>query len=331
MSAPTSPAHRPPLAAVVAVLTVVLGVLLIAFGWPAVRTSLHGVPIAVAGPPAASERVAAELGQRRPGAFEIVAVPDTAAAEAAIRDREVYGAIDLSGGAPQVITATAASPLVAQSLQALAAGLAPGVPIRDLVPLPVDDPRGAGLAAGSLPLVLGGLIGAVLLTRLVRGTARRVAGALAFAVVGGVALVAILQFWFGSLAGDYWLNAGAVALAVAATSLTLLGLEALLGTVGLGIGAVLVLLIGNPLAGTTSAPEMLPGWSGELGRYLPPGASTSLLRSTAFFDGGGAAFPLLVLVGWLLIGAALCAVAGARARTAPSAVPAPVPAPAAQL
>ncbi|GAA1878883.1 membrane protein [Pseudonocardia ailaonensis] len=309
-----SPAHRPPLAAVVALLTVVIGALLIAFGWPAVRTSLHDVPLAVAGPSAATGRVAAELEQRRPGAFTVVAVPDTAAAEALIRDREVYGAIDLSAGAPQVITASAASPLVAQALQALAAGLgqASPVPVRDLVPLPPDDPRGAGLAAGSLPLVLGGLLGAVLLTRLVRGTGRRVAGALAFAVVGGLALVAILQFWFGSLAGGYWVNSAAVALAVAATALTLLGLEALLGAAGLGIGAVLILLVGNPLAGTASAPEMLPGWSGELGRYLPPGASTSLLRSTAFFDGGGALAPLLVLLGWLLLGLVLCLAGRAR-------------------
>jgi hypothetical protein len=77
-----------------------------------------------------------------------------------------------------------------------------------------------------------------------------------------------------------------VALAVAATSLTVLGLQSRLGYAGLGLGAATVMLIGNPLSGTSTAREMLPGWSGTLGRLLPPGAGGQLLRSTAFFDGG---------------------------------------------
>ncbi|MET9677562.1 hypothetical protein ABZY68_31395 [Streptomyces sp. NPDC006482] len=92
----------------------------------------------------------------------IVEVADTAAAEQLIRDREVYGASDLSSGTPQVITASAGSAAVAQALNGIAAGLdqaqgaGTAVAFRDLVPLPADDPRGAGLAAGALPLVMGG-------------------------------------------------------------------------------------------------------------------------------------------------------------------------------
>ncbi|MER7363125.1 hypothetical protein [Nonomuraea wenchangensis] len=71
---------------------------------------------------------------------------------------------------------------------------------------------------------MGGLLAALLLTRPVRGTARRVAGALAFAVTGGLAVAAILQFWLGSLSGAYWANTGAAALTIAATSLSILGL-----------------------------------------------------------------------------------------------------------
>ena len=316
-----TPAGRTPwslVAATVALLTVVISALLIAFAWPAVRSSLHDVPIAVAGPTAATDRVIAALQQRQPGAFDVVALPDTAAAEAAVRDRRVYGAIDLSAGTPQVIVASAASPVIAQTLQTLGTGLAqaPATPapatVRDLAPLPADDPRGVGLAAGAVPLVMGGMLAAVLLTLRVRGTLQRLTGALAFAVASGLALVAILQFWFGSLAGDYWANAGAVALSVAATSLTLLGLVTLLGNPGIGLGAVIVLLVGNPLSGTGSAPEMLPGWSGQLGQLLPPGAAGSLLRSTAFFDGHGALQPLTVLLAWLLLGVILCAAGGAR-------------------
>ncbi|MGW0201224.1 hypothetical protein [Nonomuraea sp. NPDC003201] len=111
---------------------------------------------------------------------------------------------------------------------------------------------------------MAGLLAALLLTRLVRGTARRVTGALAFAITGGLAAAAILR--------------------------------SLLGSVGFGLGAVAMMLIGNPLSGISTAPEMLPGWSGTLGQLPPPGAGGQLLRFTAFFEGHGATRPVVVLV-----------------------------------
>ncbi|MEU4564309.1 hypothetical protein AB0F72_38500 [Actinoplanes sp. NPDC023936] len=307
----------------VLLLTAVISVLLTAFAWPSVRSSVHDVPIAVAGPPAAVQQVSAALDERLPGAFEITAVAGPAEAEQLIRDREVYGAIDVSSGGPQVMTATAASASVAQTLQGVATalgqaqaqaqtpGTGAGVAVRDVVSLPADDPRGAGLAAGALPLVMGGMLAAVLLTRLVRGAGRRIAGAFAFAVTGGLAMAAILQFWLGSLDGSYLANAGAIGLTLAATSLTILGLESLLGLVGFGLGAVAMMLVGNPLSGAATAPEMLPGWSGALGQLMPPGAGGQLLRSTAFFGGDGAAHSVIVLTAWLAAGLVLC-LAGAR-------------------
>ncbi|MEU1861816.1 hypothetical protein [Streptomyces gardneri] len=297
-----------------------ISVLLTAFAWPSVRSSVHDVPIAVVGPAPAVQQITAVLDQRLPGGFEVTEVADTAAAERLIRDREVFGAIDLSTGTPHVITASAGSTAVTQTLNSIATGLAKAqgagtaVAARDLVPLPADDPRGAGLAAGALPLVMGGLLAALLLTRLVRGSVRRVTGALAFAVTGGLAVAAILQFWLGSLDGSYAANTGAIALTIAAIALTILGLESLLGYVGFGLGAATMMLIGNPLSGTATAPEMLPGWSGTLGQLLPPGAGGQLLRSTAFFDGHGATHPAIVLATWLTLGTVLCLVGNLRRR-----------------
>ncbi|MEU4327299.1 hypothetical protein [Nonomuraea dietziae] len=324
LTADTPPSPWLTVARTVVLLTASISVLLTAFAWPSVRSSVHDVPIAVAGPAAAVEQVSTALDQRLPGGFEITEAADTAAAERLIRDREVYGAIDVSSGTPQVIMASAASTAVAQTLngvatalgQAQAQGTSPAVAVRDLVTLPADDPRGAGLAAGALPLVMAGLLAALLLTRLVRGTARRVTGALAFAITGGLAVAAILQFWLGSLNGAYWANSGAVALTIAATSLSILGLESLLGSAGFGLGAVAMMLIGNPLSGTATAPEMLPGWSGILGQLVPPGSGGQLLRSTAFFDGRGATHSVIVLLAWLTLGVVLCVASGLRARRA---------------
>ena len=67
------------------------------------------------------------------------------------------------------------------------------------------------------------------------------------------------------------------------------------------------MLVGNPFSGMTSAPEMLPtGWS-TLGQWLPPGATGTLLRSVAFFDGAGGTRALWILVGWVVLGLALAA------------------------
>nr|BFE64871.1 hypothetical protein GCM10020063_093970 [Dactylosporangium thailandense] len=308
-------------AGVVLLLTALLSLIMVAFAWPATRAGVHDIPLAVAGPAPAAAQVVQQLEAKRPGAFDLRTVPDTAAAERLIKDREVYGAIDLTSGRPELIVASAAGPAVAQALQQVAQALAPtadGTVVRDLVPLPADDPRGAGLAAGALPLVLGGIAAAGLLTSLIAGTGRRVAGALAFAVTGGLALVAILQQWLGSLNGDYWVNSGVVALSIAATALTILGLEALLGTAGLAIGAATMMLLGNPLSGLSSAPEMLPSGWGAFGQYLPPGAAGSLLRSTAFFDGAGAGPHVLVLVAWAAAGLLLAGLAALRRRPAPA-------------
>ncbi|MEU5323466.1 hypothetical protein AB0G67_42960 [Streptomyces sp. NPDC021056] len=135
------PSSWPTVAGTVVLLTALISVLLTAFAWPSVRSHVHDVPIAVAGPPAAVKQVSAALDQRLPDGFAINEVADTSAAERLVRDREVYGAIDVSSGAPEVITASAAGAAVAQTLQGVAAGLgqaqAQGAgktsPVRDLV------------------------------------------------------------------------------------------------------------------------------------------------------------------------------------------------------
>jgi hypothetical protein len=312
----TDDRRRPPLIAVVTLLTALLTVLLIAFAWPAARSEPRDVPLAVAGPAPAVAQVKAGLERAMPGGFELTAVPDRAAAVQRIKDRDAYGAIVLDQQQPEVLTASAGGPAVAQILTQLSTRLSPDNPakVTDVVPLPKDDPRGAGLAAGALPLVLGGIIAAGLLTQLVKSGSKRMIGAVTFAITGGLALAAVLQFWLGSFEGSYLGNAGVIAMSIAAISLTLLGLEWLLGTAGLALGSALMMLLGNPLSGLTSAPEMLPSGWGALGQLLPPGAAGTALRSVSFFDGAGAGRPLVVLTCWLVAGLLLCGLGALRSQ-----------------
>ncbi|WP_433478045.1 hypothetical protein ACQPZP_14010 [Spirillospora sp. CA-142024] len=302
-------------------------VMIIAFSWPAARTAPRDVPIVVTGPGAAA--VADRLDHERPGAYDVGTRPDEAAARAALEDREAYGAIVTAPSGPKVLTASAASPVIAQQLGAMAARLGPGgaapAPVQDVVATDPGDPRGAGFGALALPLIMSGIAAAVLLTFAIRSAAWRAAGVVLFAVLGGLGAAGIAQGWLSLLPGSYLTLAGVMSLTVLAVTGTVAGLAAAIGRAGIGVGSLTLLLLGNPLSGATSAPELLPQPWGAIGQFLPPGASATLLRSAAFFDGAGGARALSVLAAWAVAGLLLLAVGGLRARDrepAPSREPA---------
>ena len=277
------------------------------FAWPAVNTEPRDLPIVVAGPAPAADAVAQQLEKARPGAFDVDTVADAAAADDAIRDRKAYGAfVVTSPNGPTVAThvSSAASPVVAQLLIQIGQTAGPDSgqtqphPVVDVVPADKDDPRGAGLAAGVLPLIMTSIVVGMLLTFVIGGRIARFVGVILYAGLAGLAATWILQYGLHAISGDYLQNAQVVALIALAMAGAIAGLGALLGVAGAVIGAVVVFLLGNPLSGITSAPEMLPQPWGEVGQWLPPGAGGTLLRSVVFFDGAGGTLPMWILAGW---------------------------------
>ena len=250
--------------------------------------------------------------------FDVRAVGSDGAARAAVRDREAYGA--LSGRTLYV--ATGASPAVAAGLRQAAP---PGARVVDLAPGTARDPRVATLPALALPMILLGIVSAIAAFFTARTTARRLALLATGAGAAGLGGALLTHTWLDALPGDFLALAGALALAVFAVGATVAGLASRLGRPGIGLGAVLMMLVGNPWSGIGSAPELLPEPAGAIGALLPAGAGGNLLRSVAYFDGAGGGEHLLVLGLWALAGVALLVSARARAG-APHAAPAPVPA-----
>ena len=148
----------------------------------------------------------------------------------------------------------------------------------------------------------------------------RFAAAVVFAAVAGIdASPRCCATCSARSTTNIWGVAAGLTLGVLAAGLSMLGLGSLFGRVGLAIGALLALLLGNPLSGLNSAPEMLPSGWGALGQWLPQGANATLLRSTAFFDGAGATTAIAVLTCWAIAGAALIVIAAVRqGRSAPA-------------
>lgn len=303
---------------VVALLTLMLT----AFAWPTSELEPRSLPIAVAAP---STQAAEGVENRLTSAFgedgiDVVEVADRASAVEAITEREAYGAIVVGAEGTEILTAGAASPLVAQLIGGAAQAMdaqqgSPPPVVTDVVPAAEGDPRGAVFSAGALPLALGGVLAGAISSLLLTRIRDRVAAAVLAATGAGLALTGVLQGGLDALGGSYWANAAMVALGVLAVALPVVGVHRLIGRPGIILIALLVMLVGNPLSGLATSPDMLPlGWLGQL---MPPGASGTALRGTAFFGGAGIGAPLVVLSCWAVVGLGLALI---PRRTAPGGV-----------
>lgn len=175
----------------------------------------------------------------------------------------------------------------------------------EVVPLSGDDSNGAGLTTAAFPLVLGGMIGGVLVTFLVKGVWRRLIAALAYGALAGLSLTLILHTWFGFVQGNFGLVWLAFGLSAMATATFILGCTAVLGTPGIGLGAVVTLLVGNPLSGAQVPWQFMVEPWGRIGQYLVPGASNTLLRSLSYFPEAPMAQQWWTLIAWVVLGVLL--------------------------
>ncbi len=304
-------------------LAALVSLIVLAFAWPSVTAEAHDLPIAIIGPSQAVDGAKSAVDELQPGAISFKELDSRDAAVDAIKSREVYGAIIL-GTQPEVLNSSAASAVVSQMLSAIAANLeegvnaqaaaaaqaagAPSAPphiditVTDVVPLADTDPRGTGLIAALFPLVLGGMIGGIAISLLIGGALRRVVAVVLYAIFGGLALTAILQSWFGALQGDFWLNSAAFALSLAAIAAAFTGLAGLFGRAGAALGAILILLIANPISAAAVPKEFILQPWGDVGQWFPPGAAATLVRDLSYFPSADVLFPWLVLAGWAVVG-----------------------------
>ncbi|MEO5778920.1 MAG: hypothetical protein ABIQ22_03985 [Arthrobacter oryzae] len=297
----------------------IVGVVLLAFTWAGITSSAKNIPLALTGPDAQVQALEKALEDKAGGTFTITTADSRDAATALIRSRDASGAVVL-GQAPEVLTAsangTAVSQIltgVAQQLQtqinqatAAAAGhpapVAPKVTVTDIVPLAASDAKGTGLALAAFPLAMGGMIGGILVSLVVVGNRRRLGTLTLYSILAGGLIVLVMQGLYGVLQGNAMLNGLGAGLALLGTSSFIVGLNALIGTAGIPVGAVTTMLIANPISAATAPMQFLPEPWGTIGQWFVPGASTTLLRDLSYFPDANALFPWLVLAGWTLAG-----------------------------
>ncbi|WP_194280514.1 ABC transporter permease [Streptomyces fagopyri] len=325
-------------------LPLVISLAVMAYAWPASRIEPRDLPVGIVGTSTASQNAIEGLTHSRPGGFDFHLYPDQASARSAIKNREIYGAFAITARNVTVLEASAASATVAQILTTAgqqlgshagtsptpAAGTshrstpgknlatpAPKARVRtvDVVPTSADDPRGVVFNSALLPLTMCSILLAafIAMSGARMPVYRRIADLAIACVAVSLAAYFVAQGVLGALPHEHVATWGSLALMMFAISATAVGLITLVGSAGLGISAALMVFVGNPFSGSTSAPELLPKAVNDIGQWLPPGAGANLLRSTAYFDGNGSAGHIAVLILWSLLG--LAAIALGRRRT----------------
>jgi hypothetical protein len=284
----------------------------------------HHVSIGIIGTPPEVGAVTGFVDRRAPGAYQIHAYSSLAAAQTAISHRVIYGAFR-PVPSPLLLLASAASPAVAALLQQTVAAKAHTegntLAVRDLVPLPSSDSRGATAFSMVLGLIIAGIMGSAVIYLLGRHrpAPQRLAAMVALGIGAGLVAALVTNVVIGAFPGHFLAVWGVATLFYLALGMPIAAFQVLVGAGGVAIGAVMFLVIGNPASGGSSAPELLPGFWREVSQLLPPGAATTAMRDVVYFHGHGMAYALLILGVWAILGATVVVTVNilrARARRA---------------
>jgi hypothetical protein len=266
----------------------------------------NGLPVAVVGRPAVATQVQRGLDQALPGGFDVKRYAAEADARSALGDQQVDGAF-LPSDQPRLLVAGGAGANAATALR-VAFGAAAGaqgrrLAVEDVAPLPEHDSRGlsafftvAGTSIGSLVFAaalffLGGHAGHVPL-RL------RLALIAAFATAVGLAVAVDTNFVVDGLSGAFWGVAGIGALLAVTVALLTTSVVRWLGTPGIGLCVLALMLFSLPASGGAVGPEFVPDFYQSVAAVLPSHAAVLALRGTVYFGGGGTTTPILILLGW---------------------------------
>lgn len=293
--------------AVAVLLPIVVVAAVLAFAWPAARIAPRNLPVGVVGTGLAGQGLIDGL---RKGGFDLRLYADEKSAESAIGHRDIYGAVVASPTGVRIVEAGAASTSVAQVLTSVGQRVATAhrqpisVRVVDAVPTSSNDPRGVVLSSALLPLTICSIIigAAIMFLMRMRPAWQHVAAATVLSALAGLGAFLVAQGFLGVLPHEHVASWAALSLTLLAISATTAGFIAVVGHWGVGLTAILMVFVGNPFSGVTSAPQLLPDAVDHIGQWLPPGAGANLLRSTAYFGGHGAAGHVAVLLAWTLFG-----------------------------
>lgn len=331
------------------VAALVVGIIAAGFIWPFKASDPKNIPFGIAAPSEQSVVLEGELGSQKPDLFDIASYADREALVEAIEKRDVVGGLVVNESGMEMLTASAGNAQIAQMLDQMAAGMKQqqaaaaqeavntavdhavehGAPTEQVLAiqqaaqeqattmtLRVTDvvPGGSLAIIGNLvmlPALFGGMATALLSVLLVKRPWLRIVGLASGTVLAGLMGALVLGPWMDVVSANFgmlWLALSAAMFAIAAT---IMGLGTLFGNAGIGIGALLVMLVGTPWGGVFVPSEFLGGFMGWLGAHTPNGNLVQLIKNISFFPEASQASQWWVFIIWAAMGLALWAVGAA--------------------
>jgi hypothetical protein len=286
--------------------------------------SPHRIPVTVVAPPQVAGQIVDQLNAVAGQPVTASASPHEMEARQALRAGEtsaVYvvnttdtrdSLLIASGGGTAVATA------VEQLFTAAAQTHGRTVAVQDLVPLDPGDARGLS----GFYLVIGWAVGGYLFAAML-GVAKgsrpatfpravwRLGATVPYALASGLGGAVIAEPVLHALNGHLWQIAGIGMLVTLSAATVTIALQTLFGVIGIGLTVVIFVILGNPSAGGAYQAPLLPPFWRAISSYLPNGAGTEAIRRTVYFGGHGVTHPIVVLLVWVIGGAALTLVASA--------------------
>jgi hypothetical protein len=242
-----------------------------------------------------------EVRDRQPGV--LVQVVD------ALRHQDVVAAVVDGSPAELLVTGGSSSVRATYLEQALPPILAQegwrGPPtVTDVTPRRGQDVTGNAAMFWGLPLLVVGFIISILLLQFATWSLTRKAAAIA--VVGALSSAAIFAIATGMdvLPAKPLLLVYGFVLTQAIAWLSC-GIAPFAKQYFVVVSGTFVLILGIPSAGGTVPTDLLPDVPRWLSEFMPLSQAIALGRSTAYFHDHGALRPLLILLGWAVLGAAL--------------------------
>jgi hypothetical protein len=263
--------------------------------------------------------------------LQVIQYANAASLDSALSKRKIDAILasdqtGLSGGVNLTIAGAAGpgvSSAVTNSINSVASATNTPLVIEDVYPVANRDPDGRTPFYLMLIWVIGGLVAAVLLGVALGTVPRdldrlgmRIGALLVFSLLlGGIgALFAVLGIFKHHLFG-LWLVG---ALIVFTSALITSALQSWLGMWGIGLAAVLLLVLGVPGAGGQWGAQLTNSFFRGMHWWIPTGLGTDLTRGLAYFGRNANAWPIAGLALWALVSIAALvastAVLGRRAR-----------------
>lgn len=270
----------------------------------------HDIPVGLVGPAPAVEQISSAFGTNAPGAFQFTTYGSEADARSALDSRTVDGVLIL-GSPPRLIVAgaegDAATGVIMAAFTNVFKPQGVTLDVEVVHPFAAGDAHGLILFFVVVAVIVSALVAQALLLGIASdaGFGARLIVAVAFAVLGGLTAMGTAAWIADDYASGFWTAVGLVVFAALAVGTVVAGCARLLGPPGLGLAALVVVLLDLVSSGGPVGSQLLPDFYRSLAPWMPAGPLYSALRGALYFDGAGLAGPLLVLSGWLAGGLVL--------------------------